>query len=104
MSQDFYRRRLEDKHGLRVLVPSESDRELVHRVIYDELCHGVVRDESRQEYLRVIQALGQSGAQCVILGCTEIVQLIDEQSAGLPAFDTTRLHAEGAVNWALAKR
>jgi len=101
MEQDFYRQRLERRHGLEVLVPDGEARETVHRIIYDELCHGVVRDESRRAYQRVIAELGTRGAQAVILGCTEIAMLIAPQDSSLPVFDTTSLHAHGAVEWAL---
>jgi len=101
MEGEFYRKRLETKYGLEVFVPSAPDRALVHDVIYDELCHGTVRAESRRTYERVIESLAERGAQAVILGCTEIMLLIDGKSSSLPVFDTTRLHAEAAVEWAL---
>lgn len=101
MEGDFYRKRLESKHGLEVLVPPAGDRELIHGVIYDELCHGTVRAESKRAYQRVIDTLAAQGAQAVVLGCTEIRLLIDSESSSLPVFDTTRLHAEAAVEWAL---
>ena len=100
MSQDFYRGRLES-HGLRVLVPSEEDQALVHRVIYDELCLGVVREESRQAYLEVVDRLVADGARGVILGCTEIELLIGPDDLAVPSFPTTRLHVEAAVDRAL---
>ena len=100
MSQDFYRGRLES-HGLRVLVPSEEDQALVHRVIYDELCLGVVREESRQAYLEVVDRLVADGARGVILGCTEIELLIGPDDLSVPSFPTTRLHVEAAVDRAL---
>ena len=100
MSQHFYRGRLES-HGLRVLVPSEEDQALVHRVIYDELCLGVVREESRQAYLEVVDRLVADGARGVILGCTEIELLIGPDDLTVPSFPTTRLHVEAAVDRAL---
>jgi aspartate racemase len=100
MSQDFYRGRLES-HGLRVLVPSEEDQALVHRVIYDELCLGVVREESRQAYLEVVDRLVADGARGVILGCTEIELLIGPDDLAVPSYPTTRLHVEAAVDRAL---
>jgi aspartate racemase len=103
MEGQFYRERLESKHGLDVLIPAEDDRAMVHRVIYDELCHGIVRAESRHDYQRTIDTFASQGAEAVILGCTEIMLLIDPASSSLPVFDTTRLHAEGAVAWALAE-
>ena len=97
MEHDFYRGRMETLHGLSMLTPDAADRAIVHRVIYDELCHGTIRDESRREYQRVIAALTARGAQAVILGCTEITLLIGPQCSSLPVFDTTRLHAEAAA-------
>lgn len=101
MEQDFYRSRLEQSHGLKVLVPPQADREQVHRVIYDELCQGQVLDSSRQTFLRVIQDLQAQGAQAVILGCTEIAMLVQPQHCTLPLLDTTALHARSAAQWAL---
>ncbi|CAM3842711.1 aspartate racemase [Kerstersia gyiorum] len=101
MEQEFYRARLLDQHGLHVLVPDEADRATVHRVIYDELCQGQVRDASRQAYLEVIERLMQQGAQGIILGCTEISLLIEPQHVRVQLFDTTALHATHAANWAL---
>ena len=97
MSQDFYRARLES-HGLSVLVPPADDQALVHRVIYDELCLGVVRDESRAAYLEVIGRLVERGAEGVILGCTEIELLIGPDDLELPSFPTTRIHVEAALD------
>jgi aspartate racemase len=103
MEHDFYRGRLESKFGLSVLTPNEDDRAIVHRIIYDELCHGSILDASRREYQRVIEDLKARGAQAVILGCTEITLLIKPQDSALPVFDTTRIHAEAAVDFALRK-
>ncbi|MFX4293769.1 aspartate/glutamate racemase family protein [Streptomyces bohaiensis] len=100
MEQDFYRRRLE-AHGLTVLVPGADDRALVHRVIYEELCLGVVRDSSRESYRRVIAELAENGAEGVVLGCTEIELLVGPGDSTVPLFPTTRLHAEAAVRAAL---
>ncbi|MFF2568696.1 aspartate/glutamate racemase family protein [Streptomyces sp. NPDC058084] len=96
MEQDFYRDRLA-AHGLDVLVPHADDRALVHRVIYDELCLGVIREESRTAYRAVIDRLVASGAEGVILGCTEIELLVAPEHSPVPVFATTRLHAEAAV-------
>jgi aspartate racemase len=101
MEQDFYRGRLEQRHGLTVLVPSEADRRIVHGVIYDELCRGVVRDESRAAYRRIIRKLVDDGAECILFGCTEIELLVDQTDSPVPVFDTTRLHAARAVALAL---
>lgn len=97
MEQDFYRERMEKRYGIEVLVPDERDRDLVHGVIYDELCHGIVLDNSRAAYRRVIERFRQDGAQGVILGCTEITLLIGAEDSALPVFDTTALHAQAAV-------
>lgn len=102
MEQSFYRDRLESRYGLRVVVPEKDDRELVHRVIFDELVKGVVRDESRAAYSRVAGHLVDMGAEAVILGCTEIGMLIGDEDIPVPALDTTVLHAEAAVERALA--
>ena len=101
MEQDFYRGRLE-QHGLKVLVPTEADRETVHRVIYEELCVGQISAESRKDYLRIIDALGDAGAEGVIEGCTEIGLLVQSQHTDMPLFDTTEIHAQAAVARALA--
>jgi len=102
MEQDFYRSRLEQGHGLTVLTPSPTDRDLVHRIIYDELCLGQVQDASRQAYLSVIRDLQARGAQAIILGCTEIAMLVQPEHCTLPLFDTTTLHAISAAQWALS--
>jgi aspartate racemase len=97
MEGDFYKGRLVDKYELNVLVPPKSDREIVHRVIYDELCMGLVEDTSRDEYLRIIEDLRSRGAEGIIEGCTEIVMLVQQQHTDIPLFDTTSIHAEEAV-------
>lgn len=102
MEQDFYRGRLIERHGLEVIVPNQSDREIVHRVIYEELCRGKVREDSRQQYQRIIEALVRDGAEAIILGCTEITMLLGADDSPVPVFDTTRLHSVEAVDWALA--
>ena len=102
MEQGFYEGRLADRHGLEVLVPEEEDRRLVHRVIYEELCLGEVRDASREEYRRVMVGLVERGAEAIILGCTEITMLVSTEDACVPLFDTTRIHAQKAVEVALA--
>ncbi len=101
MEQEFYRGRLTGQHGLTVLVPDEADREVVHRVIYDELCLGIVRDESREAYRQIMARLVAQGAQAIILGCTEIMLLVGDGDATVPLFDTTRIHAETAAALAL---
>jgi aspartate racemase len=102
MEQDFYVGRLRDRHGLEVLVPDAPDRRIVHDVIYDELCQGVVRDDSRNQYRRIMAGLADRGAEGILLGCTEIDLLVGQHDAPVPVFDTTRLHATRAVDLALA--
>lgn len=101
MEQDFYAGRLSDKHGLRVLIPEETDREVVHRVIYDELVLGVVREKSRTELLRIMKQMKTKGAGGIILGCTEIGMLVQQEHTDIPLFDTTVIHAGKAVERAL---
>ncbi|MFE1772725.1 aspartate/glutamate racemase family protein [Streptomyces sp. NPDC059008] len=101
MEQDFYRGRLES-HGLEVLVPDAAGRDTVHQVIYQELCLGIVREESRASFMAVINDLVAAGAEGIILGCTEIELLIGPEHSPVPVFPTTRLHAEAAVTRALA--
>jgi aspartate racemase len=102
MEQAFYRDRLQQLHGLNVLIPSEPDREIVHRVIYEELCLGRITATAQANYRRIIADLVAQGAQAVILGCTEIALLVTQQDAAVPLFDTTRIHAQRAVAQALA--
>lgn len=101
MEQNFYKGRLTEKFGLEVVTPHEADRHVVHDIIYKELCLGKVRPESKKQYVEIIHRLGAQGAQGVILGCTEITMLVQQQDTGLPLFDTTRIHAEAAVSRAL---
>ncbi len=101
MEQDFYKGRLEDVHGIKVLVPGVEDREIVHRAIYDELCQGIVSPDSRNEFVRIIKILYKQGAEAVILGCTEIALLVQQEHTSVPLFDTTRIHAEKAVEAAI---
>ncbi|HDN9025806.1 TPA: aspartate/glutamate racemase family protein [Aeromonas veronii] len=102
MEQDFYKGRLQERFGLAVLVPDEAGRERVHRIIYDELCLGEIRESSRVEYLAIIEGLAAAGAEAVILGCTEIALLVGDARAAVPLYDTTAIHAEAAVALALA--
>ena len=101
MEQDFYRGRLSEKFGLEVLIPADDERDIVHRVIYDELCLGKIRESSKFEYLRTINNLVKRGAQGIILGCTEIPLLLKQEDVAVPIFDTTTLHAKHAVEVAL---
>jgi aspartate racemase len=102
MEEDFYVGRLRDVHGLSVLVPDAEDRRIVHDAIYDELCVGVVSDESRERYRRIIRDLVGRGADAILFGCTEIGLLVGQADAPVPVFDSTRLHVEKAVELALA--
>lgn len=104
MEQDFYKGRLSAHYGLEVVVPGEVDRQRVHRVIYDELCVGQVKSASKLEYLRIIDALQQQGAEAVILGCTEIGLLVSQSDTPITLLDTTAIHAQAAVDFALKGR
>lgn len=101
MEQDFYKARLVNKLGIGVVIPDESDREQVHNIIYKELCRGEVKEESRDVYRQIIEKLSQQGAEAVILGCTEIALLIQQQHTDVPLLDTTSVHADAAVRLAL---
>jgi aspartate racemase len=101
MEQDFYRGRLEERHGLEVVVPSERDRESVHRIIFEELCRGQVLESSRSEYRRIISDLVAAGCEGVVLGCTEIGLLLQPSDASVPLFDTAEIHAKKAAIYAL---
>ena len=101
MEEEFYRGRLEEKYALDVLVPDRADREIVHRVIYDELVVGRIEPASKAEFLRIIATLAHAGAEGIILGCTEIGLLVSQSDCSLPLFDTTRIHALAAVQFAL---
>ncbi len=102
MEEAFYRDRLRDRHGFDVLIPPPPDRQLVHRVIYDELCRGRILEPSRAAYRRVMAGLADRGAEAIILGCTEISLLVAQADAPVPLFDTTRLHAQAAADRAMS--
>jgi aspartate racemase len=101
MEQDFYRDRLRERHGLRVMVPEAAERDTVHRVIYEELCLGRIEPASREAYQKVMAQLVAQGAQAIILGCTEISLLVGAADASVPLLDTTAIHARSAAVWAL---
>ncbi|USD64040.1 aspartate/glutamate racemase family protein [Vibrio sp. SCSIO 43136] len=101
MEQDFYKQRLIDRFGIDVVVPTADDQTLVHDVIYQELCQGEIKDSSRQAYVGIISKLADEGAQAVILGCTEIALLVKQSHTKVPLYDTTQIHSEKAVEWAL---
>jgi aspartate racemase len=102
MEEDFYKGRLHDCFGLDVVIPEPADRQIIHNVIYDELCLGKIEPASRLQFRRIMQQLADQGAQGIILGCTEISLLVDAGDTSLPLFDTTQIHAEAAVDLALA--
>ncbi len=104
MEMDFYTGRLAKKFGIQTLIPSPEERETVHKIIYAELIRGIVRPQSRQAYARVMASLAEQGAQAIILGCTEIPLLVQAADSPLPLYDTTRIHAEAAVDFALAAK
>jgi len=101
MEQDFYKKRLTESYGLEVLVPDEESRALVHQVIYQELCLGVVKPDSRLQYQQIMADLVVQGAEAIILGCTEIALLVSAEDCAVPLFDTTFLHAQKAADFAL---
>ena len=100
MQQDFYKEKLVER-GLEVMVPGDADMEIVNRIIFNELCLGVISEDSKKEYLRIIEDQRNRGAQGVILGCTEIGLLISQADTDLPVFDTTQIHAARAAMWAV---
>ncbi|MDO6426970.1 aspartate/glutamate racemase family protein [Thalassotalea sp. 1_MG-2023] len=101
MEQPFYKGRLSEKYGLSVVVPNESDRQIIHNVIYTELCFGKCLSASKAEYLRIINTLAEQGAEAVILGCTEIGMLVQQQDTSVTLLDTTYIHAQKAVKAAI---
>ena len=102
MEENFYKGRLTDKYGLEVIIPSKADMEVVHNVIYHELCSGIINSDSKQKYADIITRLvAEEGAEGVILGCTEIGLLVKQADSSVPLFDTTEIHAKAAVKYAL---
>jgi len=102
MEQSFYGDRMRERHGLQVVVPAEADRAIVHRIIYEELCLGIVRLQSRRAFARVMDRLVTQGAQAIVLGCTEISLLVSAQDSAVALFDTTQIHAHAAAQESLA--
>lgn len=102
MEQDFYKARLQD-YGIDVVIPNEADRKIVHSIIYEELCLGVINPDSQQKYIAIVERLIAEGAQGIILGCTEICMLIGELKFSVPLFDTTTIHAKEAVSFSLSE-
>ncbi|WP_432472548.1 aspartate/glutamate racemase family protein [Amphritea sp. HPY] len=103
MEQDFYKGRLSDKFGIEMIVPDSEQRAVVHKVIYSELCQGRINHRSRKQYLDIIAQLQQQGAEAIILGCTEIALLVQQEHTAVPLYDTTEIHAAAAVTFALQK-
>jgi aspartate racemase len=101
MEDDFYRGRLASRHGLQVVIPDSADRDAVHRIIYEELCLGDIRPESRTQMIAIIGRLAELGAEGIILGCTELGLLLGNGDSRVPIFDTTRIHALAAVEFAV---
>jgi aspartate racemase len=101
MEQDFYKNRLVDNFSIDVLVPIREDQTIIHDIIYNELCKGVINYDSREQYLRIVSDLYTQGAEAVILGCTEIALLINQKDTNVPLYDTTEIHAAQAVKLAL---
>jgi aspartate racemase len=101
MEEDFYKKRLKERHKIDVIIPEAEDREVVHNIIYKELISGIIKDSSREKFKKIIKDLEEKGAEGVILGCTEIPLLIKDKDCEIPVFDTTQLHAEKAVEIAL---
>lgn len=102
MEQSFYKQRLTDKFDLNVLIPNDQDRKIIHDIIYDELCLGKIKETSKKEYQRIMASLVEQGAEGIILGCTEITLLINQQDTTAKIFDTTAIHAQKAVDLALS--
>lgn len=100
MAQDFYKGRLRDKFAIDVIVPSDNEQDVVHQIIYQELCLGKITPSSKQQYLAIIDRLHQAGAQAIILGCTEIALLINQNDTDVLLFDTTAIHAQAAIELA----
>lgn len=103
MEEEFYKGRLIDKHGLEVLIPGPEDRDVVHHVIYDELVVGKIRPASKARYITIMEGMVAGGVEGIILGCTEIGLLVGSEDVRVPVFDTTRIHAVAAVEYALAE-
>lgn len=103
MEQDFYRERLEKKHSLEVIIPEEREREIIHSILYNELCLGKIKDMSKETFRQIIGSLVRRGAEGVILGCTEIPLLVEKKDYETALFDTTELHARAAVEYALSE-
>jgi aspartate racemase len=103
MELPFWRERMRERFGIALSVPDAPERELIHRIIFDELCRGIIRPESRAEYVRIMEGMAAEGSQAVVLGCTEITLLVGPEQVQVPLFDTTALHCERAIRFALGQ-
>lgn len=103
MEEDFYKKVLKQRYNIEVVIPDENEREIIHDIIYNELCKGVINEVSKEKYINIINNLALKGAQGIVLGCTEIPLLIKQEDVRIPVFDTTRIHAISAVEFALDK-
>ena len=103
MEDEFYRRRLKEKHGIETIIPGEKDRAETHRIIYRELCRGILKQSSRRQLAGIVKKLAARGAQGVILGCTELPLLLKQEDAAIPLFNTTEIHAKAAVDYMLSQ-
>ena len=101
MEQDFYKKVLKDSFDIDVIIPNEKERRIIHEIIYNELCKGIINEESKSEYIKIIKSLVLSGAEGIVLGCTEIPLLIKQEDVEIPIFDTTAIHSVSAVEFAL---
>ena len=103
MEEDFYKGRLSDKHGIEVIIPDEHERQIINQIIFDELCVGQIKQDSKENFRRIMQNLAENGAEGIILGCTEICLLVEQQDVEIPLFDTTTIHATSAARFALSQ-
>lgn len=101
MEGTFYKKVLKDKHDIDVVIPNDEDREVIHNIIYNELVRGIIKDDSRQKYIKIIDKLIDKGAEGVVLGCTEIPLLIKQKDVSIPIFNTTEIHSKAAVRYAI---
>lgn len=101
MEGTFYKKVLKDKHDIDVVIPNDEDREVIHNIIYNELVRGIIKDDSRQKYIKIIDKLVDKGAEGVVLGCTEIPLLIKQKDVSIPIFNTTEIHSKAAVRYAI---
>ncbi len=101
MEQDFYKKVLKDNFNIDVIIPNGEEREIIHKIIYDELCKGIINEESKDRYIKIINSLASNGAEGIVLGCTEIPLLIKQEDIDIPLFDTTTIHSISAAEFAL---